>query len=84
MSSDIKTCKAVETYSLHQNLRDNHCSESHAIDCLIISFAPWCPACQRVASVWTSLALKAEKLGINVAEVDTSKETGNVACLDKE
>ncbi|XP_068752185.1 thioredoxin-related transmembrane protein 1-like [Montipora capricornis] len=38
-------------------------------------FAPWCPACQRVASVWTSLALKAEKLGINVAEVDTSKET---------
>ena len=40
------------------------------------SFAPWCPACQQVGPVWSTLALKAEKLGINVGEVDTNKEPG--------
>ena len=44
---------------------------------LIFSFAPWCPACKRVAPVWSSLASKAESLGIKVAEVDTTKEPGN-------
>ena len=42
------------------------------------SFAPWCPACQHVAPVWRKLALKADALGFNVGEVDTTKEPGNV------
>lgn len=37
-------------------------------------FAPWCPACKRVAPVWSSLASKADSLGIKVAEVDTTNE----------
>lgn len=37
-------------------------------------FAPWCPACKQVGPVWNTLALKAEGLGINVGEVDTTKE----------
>lgn len=37
-------------------------------------FAPWCPACQQVGPVWFKLALKADELGINVGEVDTTKE----------
>lgn len=37
-------------------------------------FAPWCPACQHVAPVWRKLALKADALGFNVGEVDTTKE----------
>ncbi|XP_022795850.1 thioredoxin-related transmembrane protein 1-like [Stylophora pistillata] len=37
-------------------------------------FAPWCPACQQVGPVWSKLALKADELGINVGEVDTTKE----------
>lgn len=41
---------------------------------MIKFFAPWCPACQHVAPVWSKLALKADSLGINVAEVDTTKE----------
>lgn len=41
---------------------------------MIKFFAPWCPACQHVAPVWSNLALEADTLGINVAEVDTTKE----------
>lgn len=50
---------------------------------LIISFAPWCPACKRVAPVWSSLASNAESLGIKVAEVDTTNEPGDAGTKTK-
>ena len=45
---------------------------------LICSYAPWCPACRHVTAAWSSLALKAESLQIQVGDVDISKESGEV------
>lgn len=40
------------------------------------SFAPWCPACQHVAPTWSAFALKGKQLGINVAKVDVTTQSG--------
>jgi thiol-disulfide isomerase/thioredoxin len=45
------------------------------------SFAPWCPACQHVATTWSAFALKGKQLGINVAEVDVTTQSGKSCYL---
>ncbi|KAL9958405.1 hypothetical protein ACROYT_G035412 [Oculina patagonica] len=58
----------------NQQLRNENWDRMLKGEWMVKFFAPWCPACQQVGPVWSTLALKAEKLGINVGEVDTTKE----------
>ena len=80
---------AIHALYLHCKLNRNLSPKNFLIDsmCFFLfiflvflynSFAPWCPACQQVGPVWSKLALKADELGINVGEVDTTIEPGKV------
>ncbi len=40
------------------------------------SFAPWCPACQQLQSVWSEFAEWGEDLGVNIAKVDVTEQPG--------
>ncbi|EDO42466.1 predicted protein, partial [Nematostella vectensis] len=42
---------------------------------MIKFYAPWCPACQHVAPIWSAFAVKSQQLGINVAEVDVTQQS---------
>lgn len=40
------------------------------------SFAPWCPACQQLQTVWNEFAEWGEDLGVNIAKVDVTEQPG--------
>ncbi|XP_068111087.1 thioredoxin-related transmembrane protein 1 [Hyperolius riggenbachi] len=40
------------------------------------SFAPWCPACQRLQSEWEEFAEWGEDLNVNIAKVDVTAQPG--------
>lgn len=40
------------------------------------SYAPWCPACQQLQSVWKEFADWGEDMGVNVAKVDVTEQPG--------
>ncbi len=51
----------------------------HVIEsiCLcLISYAPWCPACQHLQTDWESLGRQSERLGISVGRVDVTQQPG--------
>ncbi|XP_044310401.1 thioredoxin-related transmembrane protein 4 isoform X1 [Varanus komodoensis] len=39
-------------------------------------YAPWCPACQQMESVWEAFARNSEDLELNVGKVDVTEEPG--------
>ncbi|XP_007561905.1 thioredoxin-related transmembrane protein 1 [Poecilia formosa] len=43
---------------------------------MIEFYAPWCPACQQLQSVWKEFADWGEDMGINVAKVDVTEQPG--------
>lgn len=43
------------------------------------SYAPWCPACQQLQSVWKEFADWGEDMGVNIAKVDVTEQPGK-AC----
>ncbi|XP_046859289.1 thioredoxin-related transmembrane protein 1-like [Xenia sp. Carnegie-2017] len=43
---------------------------------MIKFYAPWCPACRNLRPTWEKFAVKAESLGVRVAEIDVTKNPG--------
>ncbi|XP_008397232.1 thioredoxin-related transmembrane protein 1 [Poecilia reticulata] len=43
---------------------------------MIEFYAPWCPACQQLQSVWKEFADWGDDMGINVAKVDVTEQPG--------
>ncbi|XP_039992816.1 thioredoxin-related transmembrane protein 1 [Xiphias gladius] len=43
---------------------------------MIEFYAPWCPACQQLQSVWKEFAEWGEDMGINIAKVDVTEQPG--------
>lgn len=41
-----------------------------------LSYAPWCPACQQLQTVWREFADWGDDMGINVAKVDVTEQPG--------
>ncbi|KAJ8341114.1 hypothetical protein SKAU_G00334050 [Synaphobranchus kaupii] len=43
---------------------------------MIEFFAPWCPACQQLQTVWDEFAEWGEDMGVNIAKVDVTEQPG--------
>ncbi|KAG7509700.1 thioredoxin-related transmembrane protein 1 [Solea senegalensis] len=43
---------------------------------MIEFYAPWCPACQQLQSVWKEFADWGEDMGVNIAKVDVTEQPG--------
>ncbi|XP_015224924.1 PREDICTED: thioredoxin-related transmembrane protein 1-like, partial [Cyprinodon variegatus] len=43
---------------------------------MIEFYAPWCPACQQLQTVWREFADWGDDMGINVAKVDVTEQPG--------
>ncbi|XP_061824003.1 thioredoxin-related transmembrane protein 1 [Nerophis lumbriciformis] len=43
---------------------------------MIEFYAPWCPACQQLQSVWKEFADWGDDMGVNIAKVDVTEQPG--------
>ncbi|TNN78201.1 Thioredoxin-related transmembrane protein 1 [Liparis tanakae] len=43
---------------------------------MIEFYAPWCPACQQLQTVWKEFADWGEDMGVNIAKVDVTEQPG--------
>lgn len=49
--------------------------------CVCHSYAPWCPACQQLQSVWKEFADWSEDIGVSIAKVDVTEQPGELLLL---
>ncbi len=47
----------------------------------LLSYAPWCPACQQFESEWVQFAYRSADYNVNVAKVDIAVQTSAYMCL---
>ncbi|KAM3595454.1 uncharacterized protein V6R79_023641 [Siganus canaliculatus] len=62
-----------------ENLRDvtdANWEEILSGEWMIEFYAPWCPACQQLQSVWKEFADWGEDMGVNIAKVDVTEQPG--------
>ncbi|XP_028294810.1 thioredoxin-related transmembrane protein 1 [Gouania willdenowi] len=61
--------------SLHE-LTDGNWEDILSGEWMIEFYAPWCPACQQLQSVWKEFADWGEDMGVNIAKVDVTEQPG--------
>lgn len=79
-SALIATCVMLQPATAKtDNLRvitDGNWEEILTGEWMIEFFAPWCPACQQLQTVWNEFAEWGEDLGVNIAKVDVTEQPG--------
>ncbi|XP_022606788.1 thioredoxin-related transmembrane protein 1 isoform X2 [Seriola dumerili] len=59
-----------------KEVTDGNWEDILAGEWMIEFYAPWCPACQQLQSVWKEFADWGEDMGVNIAKVDVTEQPG--------
>ncbi|CAK6974095.1 thioredoxin-related transmembrane protein 1 [Scomber scombrus] len=59
-----------------KEVTDGNWEEILAGEWMIEFYAPWCPACQQLQTVWKEFADWGEDMGVNIAKVDVTEQPG--------
>lgn len=59
-----------------REVTDGNWEEILSGEWMIEFYAPWCPACQQLQSVWKEFADWGEDMGVNIAKVDVTEQPG--------
>ncbi|KAM8833428.1 thioredoxin-related transmembrane protein 1 [Synchiropus picturatus] len=59
-----------------REVTDGNWEEILSGEWMIEFYAPWCPACQQLQSVWKEFADWGDDMGVNIAKVDVTEQPG--------
>ncbi|XP_023276803.1 thioredoxin-related transmembrane protein 1 [Seriola lalandi dorsalis] len=59
-----------------KEVTDGNWEDILAGEWMIEFYAPWCPACQQLQSVWKEFADWGDDMGVNIAKVDVTEQPG--------